>query len=113
MQVRKRSWMLHDRNSVDPIPQVRRERSEFGLYAEVSLRIGARGLDFQPVADDSRVLEQLFEPAVRECRHRLRVEVCKRPPVTRASVEEACPGRPGRRAAEGRLLTPARVVART
>src|SRR6266851_6458272 len=68
-QVAERSRVVDDRDSVDPVPQVGRERPKFVLYANACLRVGAGAEYLQPVSDDAGVLAELFEPAVGEPGH--------------------------------------------
>src|SRR6266699_1582743 len=96
--------------AVDPAPQVCCERTEFGLHLDEGLRVGAGGVNLQPVPDDPRVLAQLFEPAVAERRDLRRVERCKRTAIAVAPVEDRGPRQAALGALEDQQLEDVAVV---
>ena len=80
-QVRGGGQLVHrppavlDRLTIDKAPDIIGERPECGLYLKEGAGILAGAVHLEAIADDGRVLQQLFEPGVTEARYLPGVEV--------------------------------------
>src|SRR5439155_8751891 len=91
-------------------PKVSVEAAKFLLHSEQSRCVLNCGGDFQPVANDARIDEELFHFAVVVLRHSFRVEVVKDFAVMLALLEDGVPAQAGLRAIKNQKLEQCAVV---
>src|SRR5258706_3869916 len=94
----------HDRLAADEAPEVGVEAAELLLHGEKGFRVADGALDFQPIADDPRILQQYPFPARIETRDLSRIESRERLPVVLALLQDRFPREPGLRAFEDQEL---------
>ena len=84
----------------DELPDVAIETLELFLNREEGLSIGHGRRDFQPVADDARIAQQLLNLAAVVARDALRVKFSESFAIVLALVENRVPAQPGLRSFE-------------
>ena len=99
-----RRGLVDDRLATDEGPEVFRKAAELVLHREHAARVGDRGLDLEPVADDSRELHQPLDRALVEARDALGVEIRERFAIARPLVQDRRPGEARLRALEDQEL---------
>src|ERR1700730_10811147 len=94
-EVGKGSGVMDDPGSVDPVPEIGRERPKLGLDPQDGLRVGTGAIDLEPVSNNSFVLAEPFEAPIIERSNLGRVERRKGMPVSVAAVQDGGPGKAG------------------
>ncbi len=84
-----------ERGAIGELPEEVIEAAEFFPELEVGLGVGDSGLDFEPVADDAGVGEELFDLLWGVTGNAFGVEVVERLPVAIAFLEDGEPAESG------------------
>src|SRR5262249_44067557 len=92
------------RVAADELPDVGIEASVLALHRQERPRIGDRGVDLRPVADDALVVHEPAYPRRGVARDLLRVESVERLPVRLALSQDGGPAEPGLGALEDQKL---------
>ena len=101
---------INQRLALDEGPQIRVEAAVFGDHIERHAGVVAHRVDLQPVANDARRRQQLFQRGVAHAGDALDVEPVIRTPIFVAARQDGPPGEPGLSAFQRQQLEQRAVV---